>query len=183
MWVKNLRQYSTFYLQGLEIITEENLNEEAAKRYITTSLKREYASENGTELGDILPKMSPLNMGSLTAVSEHVKHVSDAFQKGFELQIKRGKTFTAKDIDRLQKEKNKFIGVLRQHCLSYLALWHLRAAIEDGKDTTNKSTSCDVKQRVFECAARLYHGWYQIVDGNEMMSYINTLIALVQKTR
>jgi type I restriction enzyme R subunit len=33
-----------------ELITEENLNEEAAKRYITTSLKREYASENGTEL-------------------------------------------------------------------------------------------------------------------------------------
>jgi type I restriction enzyme R subunit len=34
----------------LELITEENLNEEAAKRYITASLKREYASENGTEL-------------------------------------------------------------------------------------------------------------------------------------
>ncbi len=43
------------------LIRDENLNTEAAKRYITTSLKREYASENGTELNAILPKMSPLN--------------------------------------------------------------------------------------------------------------------------
>jgi len=45
----------------VELITDENLNEEAAKRYISASLKREYASENGTELNAILPKMSPLN--------------------------------------------------------------------------------------------------------------------------
>jgi type I restriction enzyme R subunit len=45
---------------------EENLNEEAAKRYITASLKREYASENGTELNTLLPKMSPLNPQYLT---------------------------------------------------------------------------------------------------------------------
>ncbi|MFA5983673.1 MAG: type I restriction endonuclease subunit R [Methylococcaceae bacterium] len=44
-----------------ELISAENLNAEAAKRYISTSLKREYASENGTELNAILPKMSPLN--------------------------------------------------------------------------------------------------------------------------
>ena len=44
-----------------ELISDENLNIEAAKRYIATSLKREFASENGTELGAILPKMSPLN--------------------------------------------------------------------------------------------------------------------------
>ncbi len=43
------------------LISDEKLNAEAAKRYITTSLKREYASENGTELNAILPKMSPLN--------------------------------------------------------------------------------------------------------------------------
>lgn len=47
--------------EASEIITDENLNEEEAKRYITTSLKREYASENGTELNALLPKMSPLN--------------------------------------------------------------------------------------------------------------------------
>lgn len=44
-----------------ELIQEESLNEDAAKRYIITSLRREYASENGTELNAILPKMSPLN--------------------------------------------------------------------------------------------------------------------------
>ncbi|MDR3056664.1 MAG: type I restriction endonuclease subunit R [Prevotella sp.] len=49
-----------------QLITEENLNEEATKRYITASLKREFASENGTELNAILPKMSPLNPLYLT---------------------------------------------------------------------------------------------------------------------
>lgn len=49
-----------------ELITDENLNEEAAKRYIMSSLKKEYASENGTELNAILPKMSPLNPQYLT---------------------------------------------------------------------------------------------------------------------
>lgn len=48
------------------LITTENLNIEAAKRYITASLKNEYASENGTELNAVLPKMSPLNPQYLT---------------------------------------------------------------------------------------------------------------------
>lgn len=49
-----------------ELINAENLNVEAAKRYIVASLKREYASENGTELNAVLPKMSPLNPQYLT---------------------------------------------------------------------------------------------------------------------
>jgi type I restriction enzyme R subunit len=49
-----------------ELISAENLNSEEARRYITSSLKREYASENGTELNTILPKMSPLNPQYLT---------------------------------------------------------------------------------------------------------------------
>ena len=44
-----------------ELIGSEGLNEDAAKRYIAASLKREFASDNGTELNAILPKMSPLN--------------------------------------------------------------------------------------------------------------------------
>ncbi|MGJ0481056.1 HsdR family type I site-specific deoxyribonuclease [Pantoea agglomerans] len=44
-----------------ELISSEDLNEAAAKRYISTSLKREYASEHGTELNSTLPKLSPLN--------------------------------------------------------------------------------------------------------------------------
>ena len=49
-----------------ELITKEELNTDAAKRYIATSLRREYASDKGTELNDILPKMSPLNPNYLT---------------------------------------------------------------------------------------------------------------------
>ena len=44
-----------------ELIQSENLNEQEAKRYIRASLKREYATENGTALSATLPKMSPLN--------------------------------------------------------------------------------------------------------------------------
>ncbi|WP_068319473.1 type I restriction endonuclease subunit R [Polynucleobacter yangtzensis] len=47
--------------EAQELIGAENLNAEAARRYIAASLKREFASDNGTELNAILPKMSPLN--------------------------------------------------------------------------------------------------------------------------
>lgn len=49
-----------------ELIASENLNIEAAKRYINASLKRGYASENGTGLTEALPKISPLNPQYLT---------------------------------------------------------------------------------------------------------------------
>lgn len=52
--------------EASELITEENLNEVEAKRYILASLKREFANENGTELNTLLPKMSPLNPQYLT---------------------------------------------------------------------------------------------------------------------
>jgi type I restriction enzyme R subunit len=44
-----------------ELIKSEDLNSDAAKRYISASIKREFASENGADLNAILPKMSPLN--------------------------------------------------------------------------------------------------------------------------
>ncbi|WP_293963325.1 type I restriction endonuclease subunit R [Streptococcus sp.] len=44
-----------------ELIQTEGLNEQSAKRYIQASLKYEYASENGNDLNEALPKMSPLN--------------------------------------------------------------------------------------------------------------------------
>jgi type I restriction enzyme R subunit len=49
-----------------ELINSENLNAEKAKRYIAISIKREEVCDNGTELNDILPKMSPLNPQYLT---------------------------------------------------------------------------------------------------------------------
>ncbi|WP_299603430.1 type I restriction endonuclease subunit R [uncultured Tateyamaria sp.] len=44
-----------------ELIKSENLNSDAAKRYISVSIKREFASETGADLNAVLPKMSPLN--------------------------------------------------------------------------------------------------------------------------
>lgn len=52
--------------EAQELIDSEKLNAEAAKRYITNSLKRESASDSGTELNDIFPKVSPLNPQYLT---------------------------------------------------------------------------------------------------------------------
>jgi len=49
-----------------ELIAAESLNDGPARRYITDSLRRAFASDNGTELNDILPKMSPLNPQYLT---------------------------------------------------------------------------------------------------------------------
>lgn len=60
--------------EAQELISTENLNAEAAKRYITTSLKREFASDSGTELNAVLPKMSPLN-------PQYLKKKQTAFQK------------------------------------------------------------------------------------------------------
>ena len=52
--------------EAAELIANEKLNEQEAKRYMEMSLKREYASENGTDFNSILPKMSPLNPMYLT---------------------------------------------------------------------------------------------------------------------
>ena len=64
-----------------ELISSEELNEDAAKRYISSSLKREYASENGTELNEILPKMSPLNPKYLTKKQNVFQKISAFVEK------------------------------------------------------------------------------------------------------
>lgn len=64
-----------------ELIASEKLTEQAAKRYIATSLKREYASENGTELNEILPKMSPLNPQYLTKKQTIFQKISAFVEK------------------------------------------------------------------------------------------------------
>lgn len=60
--------------EAQELIAAENLNPDAARRYITISLKHEFASENGTELNAILPRMSPFN-------PRYLKMKQDVFQK------------------------------------------------------------------------------------------------------
>ena len=67
--------------EASEIIAEENLNIEEAKRYISASLKREYASENGTELNALLPKMSPLNPKYLTKKQSVFQKISSFVEK------------------------------------------------------------------------------------------------------
>lgn len=57
-----------------ELINSENLNEDAAKRYIMNSIRREFASDSGTELNAILPQMSPLN-------PQYLKKKQSVFQK------------------------------------------------------------------------------------------------------
>ncbi len=57
-----------------DLINAESLNAEEARRYIASSLKREYASDAGTELNAILPKMSPLN-------PQYLKKKQSVFQK------------------------------------------------------------------------------------------------------
>lgn len=52
--------------EATDLIVGYNLNEEKAKHYIELSLKRKFASENGTDFNNILPKMSPLNPQYLT---------------------------------------------------------------------------------------------------------------------
>jgi type I restriction enzyme R subunit len=67
--------------EAQELIDAESLNSEAAKRYMITSLKREFASENGTELNAILPKMSPLNPQYLTKKQSVFQSISAFVEK------------------------------------------------------------------------------------------------------
>lgn len=64
-----------------QLIKDENLNEANAKRYIKTSLKREYASENGTELNETLPKLSPLNPTYRTKKQTVFEKISQLVEK------------------------------------------------------------------------------------------------------
>ncbi len=64
-----------------ELIVGEKLNANEAKRYIAASIKREYASENGTELNSILPKMSPLNPQYLTKKRDVFQRISAFVEK------------------------------------------------------------------------------------------------------
>lgn len=64
-----------------ELIEDEKLNEDAAKRYILNSLRKEYASENGTELNEVLPRMSPLNPKYLTKKQGVFQRISSFVDK------------------------------------------------------------------------------------------------------
>ncbi|MCV6630473.1 MAG: type I restriction endonuclease subunit R [Flavobacteriaceae bacterium] len=67
--------------EATELIVDEQLQEAEAKRYIEKSLRREYASENGTELNALLPKMSPLNPQYLTKKQTVFEKISAFVEK------------------------------------------------------------------------------------------------------
>ena len=67
--------------EALELIENENLNYDNAKRYISISLKREFVSDNGTDFNDILPKMSPLNPMYLTKKQKVFKLIKDFVER------------------------------------------------------------------------------------------------------
>lgn len=68
--------------EAQELIGDENLNGDATRRYISTSLRREFASDSGTELNAVLPKMSPLNPQYL-AMKQRVFQKIAAFVEKF----------------------------------------------------------------------------------------------------
>ncbi|MFA6759716.1 MAG: type I restriction endonuclease subunit R [Sulfuricurvum sp.] len=68
-------------IEAKELISRESLNEDAAKRYIIASLKRGYASDQGTGLNSVLPKMSPLNPEYLTKKQSVFEQISAFVEK------------------------------------------------------------------------------------------------------
>lgn len=67
--------------EAAELIANENLNEKEAKRYLEVSLKHEFASENGTDFNNILPKMSPLNPLYLTKKQSVFQKIASFVEK------------------------------------------------------------------------------------------------------
>src|SRR5690625_4244224 len=67
--------------EAYEIIRSEGLLEEPAKRYMITSLKREYADDSGDMLNQALPKMSPLNPEFLPKKRTVFERISDFVEK------------------------------------------------------------------------------------------------------
>lgn len=64
-----------------ELIRDEGLDIESAKRYLVNSIKRGFASDRGTELNTILPKMSPLNPRYLANKRNVFQKISEFVEK------------------------------------------------------------------------------------------------------
>lgn len=82
--IKAFYEYAQIELkkEAADLIASEKLNEKEAKHYIELSLKRKFASENGTDFNSMLPKMSPLNPKYLTT-KQTVFHKVVAFIEKF----------------------------------------------------------------------------------------------------
>ena len=67
--------------EAAALIDEEHLNDEAARRYLHISLKREYTSMNGTDFNNMLPQMSLLNPRYLTMKQRVFQNISAFVEK------------------------------------------------------------------------------------------------------
>ncbi|WP_318150563.1 type I restriction endonuclease subunit R [Streptococcus parasuis] len=63
------------------LIISEGLKKDSAKRYIQAALNHEYVSENGTELNEALPKMSPLNANYRNKKQQVFQKISTLVEK------------------------------------------------------------------------------------------------------
>jgi len=86
---KKFKRFYQFGFTGTPIFPQNALGSETTasvfghelQRYINTSLKREFASDNGTELNAILPKMSPLNPQYLTKKQSVFQKIASFVEK------------------------------------------------------------------------------------------------------
>ena len=65
-----------------ELIDSEQLKEEPARRYLRTSLRREFASRAGTDLYDLMPDPEPLDpdfVGRMDEVHEQISRLVDRY--------------------------------------------------------------------------------------------------------
>ena len=67
--------------EAAALIAGEQLDGEAARRYIRASLRREYATDNGADLNAMLPRMSPLNPKYLTKKQTVFRKVADFVER------------------------------------------------------------------------------------------------------
>ena len=63
--------------EAAALIADERLYKEPTRRYLETSLRHHYASQNGTALNSLLPKMSPLNPQYLTPKQRVFQRIAD----------------------------------------------------------------------------------------------------------
>ena len=67
-----------------ELIASLNLDEAGARRFISSSLKSGFVSQSGTQIGEILPKISPLNKNYpiiRQKVIDEISHFVDKFKE------------------------------------------------------------------------------------------------------
>lgn len=66
-----------------KLIEDENLNPKLARHYIASALKKEYATDKGSDINNMMPKLSPFNKNYLDAKQKlyaKIKHIVDKFK-------------------------------------------------------------------------------------------------------